>query len=254
MNPDPLPFCGAPPLPSELWTRWLFDPLLYAGFALLAVIIWRHQRDARLGWTSWGLIVLLFVSPICAASMALFAARVGQHVLLTLVAAPLLALAWPSRPRMVLPSVIFFTLIFWIWHLPQPYAATLEADWLYLFMSVTLLFSAWLAWSAILTALPAAPGAAVIGTGLLAGQMTILAAILLFSQDAWHEWHIATTSPYGLTALQDQQIAAAIMWTGGGVILLGAVAFAALKFLRGSGLDVSWPAADAGEGPPRRHQ
>ena len=46
--------------------------------------------------TSAALVAFLFISPLCAASMALFSARVGQHLLLTLIAAPLIAAALPK--------------------------------------------------------------------------------------------------------------------------------------------------------------
>ena len=85
-----IPFCGAPPLPQDLWSRWLFDPVLIAGLLVLALALLWKARDRRTAAAGWALVALLFISPLCAASMALFSARVTQHLLLTLVAAPLL--------------------------------------------------------------------------------------------------------------------------------------------------------------------
>ena len=57
----------------------------------------RPRRDARAGWGAVALMVVVFVSPLCALSSALFSARVLHHVLLIAVVAPLLALAFPLR-------------------------------------------------------------------------------------------------------------------------------------------------------------
>src|SRR3546814_11413452 len=50
------------------------------------------RRSSDLGLA---ILVLLFVSPLCALSSALFSVRVGHHVLLTAVAAPLLVWGLP---------------------------------------------------------------------------------------------------------------------------------------------------------------
>ena len=78
MNPY-VPFCGVPPLPGDLWARWTFDPILLAGLGLLAVLLAWSAQDRRAAMLGWALTAALFISPICAASMALFSARVVQH-------------------------------------------------------------------------------------------------------------------------------------------------------------------------------
>ena len=86
-------YCGPPPLPDQLWTSWNFDPPLLVA---LAVMTWLLRRNP-VGLAAVAVLVLVFVSPLCALSSALFSARVVHHVLLVAVAAPLLA--WMYRAR-----------------------------------------------------------------------------------------------------------------------------------------------------------
>src|SRR5690606_7889140 len=104
-----LPYCGAPPVPADLWRNWNLDPVLLAvlaGVALAYGIALRSgpaavRRPAgRLEpgsfYGGWLVLTLALVSPLCSLSVALFSARVGQHMLIALVAAPLIALGRPG--------------------------------------------------------------------------------------------------------------------------------------------------------------
>ena len=116
---------------------------------------WLHESratNARAGWGAIALMTLIFVSPLCALSSALFSARVFHHVLLVAAIAPLFALAFPMRrlgspPLGVLVAV--HAAILWLWHAPGPYTwglASVPAYWL---MQTSLLASAWLLWRGI---------------------------------------------------------------------------------------------------------
>src|SRR3981081_545926 len=99
-------YCGPAAVPDELWTRWNVDPLLIALFAALALAVGRSRAsDARAGWGAIVLMLVIFVSPLCALSTALFSARVLHLVLLIAAVAPLLALAFPQR-RAGAPSFV----------------------------------------------------------------------------------------------------------------------------------------------------
>ena len=66
----------------------------------LAVTLALMLARSRAGMAAVAVLVVAFVSPLCALSAALFSARVVHHLLLVAVAAPLIALAWPTRrPR-----------------------------------------------------------------------------------------------------------------------------------------------------------
>lgn len=223
-----IPFCGAPPLPQDLWTRWTFEPALLVGLALVWVIGWGVAENRPRFALGWGLVALLFVSPLCAASMALFSARVGQHILLTLVAAPLLAAALPRLRLPALPFAALFAALFWIWHSPGPYAATLAGDGAYWAMHLSLFAAATL----LFATMRAAPERALPAAALTGAQLTLYATLITLSPSAWHDWHLATTLPYGLTALTDQQLAGALMWVAGGALFLTSIATLTLRFFR----------------------
>lgn len=223
-----IPFCGAPPLPAELLTRWTLEPSLLIGLALIYVVGWSVAVNRSRFTIAWGLVTLLFVSPICAASIALFSARVGQHILLTLVAAPLLAASLPTLRWPPLAFAAIFAVLFWVWHAPGPYQATLASDLAYWSMHVSLFVAATL----LFATMRARPERALLAAALTGAQLTLYATLVTLSPTAWHDWHIATTLPYGLSALSDQQLAGSLMWVAGGALFLISIATLTRRFFR----------------------
>jgi putative membrane protein len=216
MMPDPvIAYCGPAAVPELFWMRWNGDPLLLAALAALALAVGRgHSADARAGWGAIALLVVVFVSPLCALASALFSARVLHHVLLIAAVAPLLALAFPLRRAGSPPLaalVATHAAILWLWHAPGLYAwglASVPAYWL---MQATLLGSAWLLWRAILA--PAAqPGPALIALVATIGQMGLLGALIVFAPRPLYWVHLASTAPWGLSPLADQQLGGLLMW------------------------------------------
>jgi putative membrane protein len=66
-------YCGPAAVPDDLWTRWNVDPLLIAIIAALALAVGRSpSSEARAGWGAIVLMLVIFVSPLCALSSALF--------------------------------------------------------------------------------------------------------------------------------------------------------------------------------------
>lgn len=208
-------YCGPAALPQDLWLRWNTDPWLLAALAALAFVIASgRSADARAGWVALALMAVVFVSPLCALSSALFSARVTHHIILIAAVAPLLARAFPLRrlphPPLV-PVVAAHAIIVWIWHAPGPYAwglATVPAYWL---MQGTLLGSAWLMWRSIL-APTVETGAALMALVATIGQMGLLGALIVFSPRPLYVVHFASTAAWGLTPLADQQLAGLLMW------------------------------------------
>lgn len=223
MNPTPpigLPYCGAAPLPAGLWLAWNPDPVVIAGLAgLLACGLALRGRAAgawRGRMLALGVLALAvaFISPLCALSSALFSARVAHHLLLVSVAAPLLALAFPARhprPGLLAPALLAHVVALWLWHAPGPYAAALADDALYWTMELSLLGTAWLAWRGLLArGVPALRAA--LGHVVLIGLMGLLGALITFAPAPLYAPHLLTTEPFGLTALEDQQLAGLLMW------------------------------------------
>jgi putative membrane protein len=208
-------YCGPAAIPQDLWARWNADPLLIVALVALAVVVGRGgAANARAGWAAIALMAVVFVSPLCALSSALFSARVFHHVLLIAAVAPLLALAFPMR-RLGSPPLAALvgahTVILWLWHAPGPYAwglASVPAYWL---MQASLLGSGWLLWRAILT--PAAqPGPALVALVATIGQMGLLGALIVFAPQPLYLPHFASTAAWGLSPLADQQLAGLLMW------------------------------------------
>jgi putative membrane protein len=240
-----IPFCGAPPLPGS--AAWTLDPLLLAVLATGGLWLARLAPSvgagrAAAGAAGWIVLSASLVSPLCNLAVALFGARVAQHLLLVLVAAPLLALALTRRevPRPIapLPASACFAATLWLWHLPVPYAATFHPDGIaWWWMHGTLVAAAIWLWASIFASLHSRPEAAALA-GLLTGlQMGALGALLTFAPRPLYAPHgPAVTLPWGLTPLEDQQLGGLLMWVPGGLlfaaVMVGALAWTLLGQVR----------------------
>lgn len=230
MQPAPIPYCGSAPLPIDLWGRWNPDPVLLAGL-LIAFALGRALR-ARPGPYLAGCFIafLLFVSPLCALSSALFSVRVVDHLVLTTIAAPLFALALPGGGRGLAGWTGAHTVIFWAWNSPVGYTLALSSDAVYWLMQFTLLGSALCFWRAVRAAAPTAGVAALLATMV---QMGLLGALLTFTTQPLYSWHAVTTQAWGLSPLEDQQLAGLIMWVVGGGFYLSVALRLANRWLTG---------------------
>lgn len=221
------PYCGIAPVPAELLGRWNFDPVLLTAMALAAgahaALLWREGPSARRRKAAhfgalWLLLLLVFVSPLCALTSALFSARVVHHVVLVAVAAPIAVLALPDRWRNIPATMTGLSLLalvhmalLWFWHAPAPYQAALSSHALFWLMELSLFASAVALWLAVLS-----PRAGVVPAlvALLATvvQMGLLGAAITFARTPLYAAHAAVTEPWGVSALEDQQLAGLIMW------------------------------------------
>jgi putative membrane protein len=198
---------------------------------------WRvhRSRDRRFAALGWAIACAAFVSPLCALSVSLFSARIAQHMILLLAAAPLIAFALPrtiyrngSLPLWASAAAFFVAL--WYWHMPGPYDATFSSTSLYWLMHVTLFGSGILLWRELLhhrqkrTVEVFAVGA------LTCMQMGFLGAILTLAGRPLFFWHLTTTAVWGLSPLQDQQLGGTLMWVPG-ILLFLCVAIRSLERL-----------------------
>lgn len=248
---DIIPYCGPAPVPASLWSQWNLDPWLLlalaAGMLVHAAALLREQprrsrngsaapcpadearastaksdpawfRRAGLAAAGWAVLLIAFVSPLCALSTALFSARVVHHALMVALAAPLLVLGLPRAWRgaaatgaMATLALLVHTLLMWLWHAPAPYAAALASHPLYWLMETTLMASALAVW---LVALSPRAGLGTAMSTLLGAmmQMGLLGAIIVFAATPLYAPHALTTTAFGLSPLADQQLAGLIMW------------------------------------------
>lgn len=224
-----LPYCGAPPLPGELLMRFNSDPVLLTALIVAASLqLWCARRlpprQLLCALAGWMIAAAAFLSPLCALSVALFAARVAQHMILVLVAAPLLAAGMPRRtPRAAWPlwlSALAFFVSLWFWHMPLPYDATFYSVAVYWSMHLTLFGSAICFWYALMHHARAHVVDAFAAGMLTSIQMGMLGAFLSLGDHPLFRWHLLTTWPWHLTPLEDQQLGGVLMWVPGIVIFL----------------------------------
>jgi hypothetical protein len=95
-----LGYCGPAPVPGQL--TWNADPILAVCLLIIAALYaWRGRRlpgsRQLVFWCGWILLTLALISPLCNLSVALFSARIAQHVVLTTIPAPLLVLGDAGR-------------------------------------------------------------------------------------------------------------------------------------------------------------
>ncbi|HEX4096335.1 MAG TPA: cytochrome c oxidase assembly protein [Caulobacteraceae bacterium] len=232
------PYCGAPPAPDDIWRRWNLDPVLLAalatiwvGYLFLARRRELTRRQQALFSVGWSLTSLALICPICPLSVALFSARVGQHMFLVSVAAPLVASGWPPRegsPSSARWSPILaagaFAAALWIWHSPVPYVATFQSTAIYWLMHLTTFGAALWLWRSIFFAWRRSLEGAAVAILVTVLQMGVLGAVITFAPRPLYAPHLYTAMSWGLTPLQDQQLGGVIMWVPAGVLLAAVLA------------------------------
>ena len=260
---------GRPPEPHDLWSAWSWEPLVLAGlaaggslYALGVRRVWRRAGSGR-GVKPWeaasfaaGLAALFvaLVSPLDALAAALVSAHMAQHVLLTVVAAPLLALGAPhvaflwALPaphrrsaagwarwrgaratwdvlRHPLAAWTLHAVVLWSWHAPRLYEATLRSEVVHAVQHASFLGSALLFWWVLLH--PARGGRSAYGVGVFVVFATAmhsgaLGALLTFSSRPWYPAYAPRVEAWGLTPLEDQQLAGLVMWIPAGLVYVAA--------------------------------
>ena len=234
-----IPYCGAAPLPADWLARWNLDPVLLLALALVAFAYARYApAGAQRGrfWAAWAVTVLLFVSPLCALSSALFSVRVLHHALLVAVIAPLLAGSLPREPLPNRGTLAGWTAAhlttIWLWHAPPAYDWALSQAGIFWAMQLSLLVSATSFWAQVRRA-PAPAAAAMLLVAMLG--MGLLGALITFAGTALYTPHLASTLAWGLTPLEDQQLAGIVMWIPAAIPYLAAALVLLGRMVSGDG-------------------
>jgi cytochrome c oxidase assembly factor CtaG len=216
----------------------------------------RPARD-RLAWLfvlGWIFLALAVVSPLHALGGRSFTAHMFEHELLMLVAAPLLVMsrplstmiwAFPAAGRLALgragrspglrlswrgltrpwTATALQAAALWLWHLPTLFDRALDRDGWHIAQHLSFLVSALLFWTAMLDRRQAgrAVGAPVLCLFVTSVVSGALGALMAFSQSPWYARYAEMgLAPFGLTPVEDQQVAGLLMWVPGGLVHVAA--------------------------------
>ena len=237
-----LPYCGMPPTPVDLPMAWNSDWRLWLALAALASAVTLTQRRGVFA-AAWLALVVAYVSPLCAFTVALFAARSVHHVWLVVVAAPLLAMAFPQLGRRIDShwALLVLVLVLALWHVPQAYRLVWISHSFYWSLQLLLLVSAVIFWARILQSLHrvhSQPTSEVVTAlaqiAVLSGVMGLIGAVLTFAPHVLYPEHGLAMLPYGLEPLQDQQLAGLLMWVPGGLPLAALAAYVLQRAWKGA--------------------
>jgi putative membrane protein len=254
---------GRPVMPHDLWSAWNLDPIVVMGLALTGWLYWtgaRHRGNRpalrRSGFFAAGLatIAAALLSPIDALATVLVTGHMLQHLLLIMVAAPLIVIGDPATvmrglPRGVRkstgrwrhehgfsparisslhhPVTIFLatTGAIWFWHASVAYEAAANNHILHALEHASFLLTAILFWNVLLSRKPSSrlsPGASVLLIFAVAMQGVILSALLTFGDTIWYPSYEATTRSWSLHPIDDQRLAGLLMWIPGGLLYTAA--------------------------------
>ena len=198
----------------------------------------------------WLVLAIALVSPLHELGEALFSAHMAQHELLMAVAAQLLVLGRPVVPflwglpigwrriaghwaatspvraawhALTLPSVAWtvHAVAIWAWHAPRLYDAAVTSDLVHALQHASFLGSALLFWWALIHGRNGRLryGASVLYVFTTALHTTALGAVLSLAARPLYSAYVATAA-WGLTPLEDQQLAGLIMWVPAGIAYL----------------------------------
>jgi len=255
---------------------WSFEPVPIVGSATAAYLYWRGRRTASVALgrgAAWdrgdtafalgiGALLLALVSPIAYFDTTLQWDHMVQHVLLLLVAPPLILLAdpfrtawagylatqgrpisvegtWPARvmrllhagPRAAIVVVLAFSIDLLIWHVPLIYNATLRIDSVHDLEHLTFLALGLLFWDQVISPVKATGRLSLLGRAVVVlFGMFVSWGLAIVIGYATHPLYAYPAPTGDLTLLADQEIAAGVMWVPGGTPFLIALLYLGIRW------------------------
>jgi putative membrane protein len=252
---------------------WPLDPTIILGLAVAGVLYTRAERRVRRErgahvlprlrlWCFLAGLAVIFVAlqtPVDSGAATSFSIHMVQHLLLTMVAAPLLVLGAPvtlallsssrparrrllstlrSRPVRVLSSPIvawtLFMVVLWGTHFSGLYELTLRDQGVHVLEHLAYLGSAVLFWIPVVGLDPAPSGLAhparILYLFVAMPSMAFLGLAILSANHVLYATYGRVLGVAG--ALADQRAAGAIMWAGTMFLIVPALAFVLLDWMR----------------------
>lgn len=213
-------------------------------------------------WCGWIILALVVTSPLHWLGERLFVAHMTEHELLMVVAAPLLAfgrvsgaIPWSfprtlrpwlgratgSKPvagvwrvlRAPLTATALQGAALWLWHAPVLYQLALTNETVHRLQHLSFFLAALLFWWVLLHGRGAGHGERTRGGIALACLFItvlhsgLLGALMTLSSHVWYPQQAGLATEFGLTPLEDQQLAGLVMWIPmGGLYTCAALVFA----------------------------
>src|SRR5215470_4807846 len=263
---------------AALLRSWTFDPWLITPLSVAAGLYlrgwWRlHcQMPQRFGvWRlvsfqcGLGTLLLALASPLEALAAVLLQAHMTQHLVLMMLAPPLLVYGAPTLPLLRglphwvckrglglllawrglrwLARLLTHPVIGWLafavstvaWHVPALYELALHSHFWHHVQHLCFLSTGILFWWPVLQPWPSRPHWprwAMIPYLLLADiQNTALSAALVFSERLLYPTYLTVPRLWGISALDDQIAAGVIMWVPGSLAYLVPVGLLVMQLL-----------------------
>ncbi|MCA1439503.1 cytochrome c oxidase assembly protein [Ensifer sp. IC4062] len=251
---------------------WVVMPVGIAGllYAFGSLRLWLHSRNSRgvtersvlIWWAGWLMLAAALVSPLHFLGEHLFALHMIEHELVMAVSAPLLVLsrpvgvllwglprkirrlirrgmkekfvqvAWDWLIRATVATVLHGAAI-WAWHAPLLFDATLTDMIVHRLQHLSFFLTALLFWWSMVWR--SDRGVAAWHLFLTMLHTSTLGALIALAPRVIYPVQTQTAPDWGLTQLEDQQLAGMLMWVPGGIIYGGAaLALLALWIARSS--------------------
>lgn len=253
------------------WSPSVTIPVALSGglYGVGLARLWRRAgvgRGLRL-WQAgsfllgWLLLVTALVTPLHWLGGRLFAAHMVEHEILMTLAAPLLvvgrpvamlwALSYSLRCRLggigrtspvastwawltdPLIATLLHGVALWIWHAPPLYDAALSDPWVHWSQHLSFFVTAVLFWRALLQGREQTYGAAVFYLFVTSLHTGFLGILLALFRRPIYPTQSSGVAAWGLTPLEDQQLAGLFMWIPAGIVYAGvALVLAGLWIVR----------------------
>ena len=237
---------------------WTFDPWIVAPLAIMGLLYGigslrlrrrgsgtLRLRSTLLYWSGLITLAVALVSPMHELGEHLFSIHMVEHELVVAVAAPLLVLARPqanllwgmpdhlrwafggmmgsrmlrgfwqvlTRPAV---ATILHGLTLWLWHYPPLFDAAVEDVSLHRLQHLSFFGTAILFWWALIRR--ANLGSAAWHQFITMLHTSVLGALIALAPTVLYRAQTKYASDWGMSALEDQQLAGIIMWVPGGIL------------------------------------
>jgi cytochrome c oxidase assembly factor CtaG len=261
------------PVPQVAVPGWTFDPWIVAPLALFGLMyavgtfVLARKHRGRIPQVlvcvgGWLALAGALVSPLHWLGERLLSFHMIEHEILMAVAAPLLVIARPlgpllwSLPRRARHAIgrsmrhplatrlwsllsaggnatLLHGIAIWAWHVPALFDAAVESVVLHRMQHLSFFLTAILFWWSVFRRSQTGTAAWHVFVTML--HTSILGALMALAPRLLYRQQTDAAAAWGLTPLEDQQLAGIIMWVPAGTIYAGAALALIALWIRRAG-------------------